>query len=383
MCQGGRQLIFSNINLLTKEGIVGVDIGSSAIKIVRAEPSKQGAHITNVAMCQTPPECIRDGVISNVAEMASTIRNCMRIAGIKAVDAVTSVAGPGVIVRQIQLHTMPEKVLRKSLRFEASKYISASLDDSMVEFDILGPAQVEGQMNVILAAAPRAMVESKVMALEQAGLDPIGVDVEVFASLRTLIDYSRDKFLAEGAVALLDIGASHSEINLVCKGKLELSRTIPIAGDSLTNAIMTAKSCNLSEALKYKHEADMSILIDAPPGTKGNSDLLAVQTLIDELLREVRRSVNYYQSQLPEGATDTVIDALILSGGTARLIGLAPYVQSRLHLDVRVGNPALVDLIQSSSENEFHADDSPLISVAFGLAAKEMSITAKDESVAA
>jgi len=307
----------------------------------------------------------------------------MRIAGIKAVDAVTSVAGPGVIVRQIQLHTMPEKVLRKSLRFEASKYISASLDDSMVEFDILGPAQVEGQMNVILAAAPRAMVESKVMALEQAGLDPIGVDVEVFASLRTLIDYSRDKFLAEGAVALLDIGASHSEINLVCKGKLELSRTIPIAGDSLTNAIMTAKSCNLSEALKYKHEADMSILIDAPPGTKGNSDLLAVQTLIDELLREVRRSVNYYQSQLPEGATDTVIDALILSGGTARLIGLAPYVQSRLHLDVRVGNPALVDLIQSSSENEFHADDSPLISVAFGLAAKEMSITAKDESVAA
>ena len=358
-------------SLLAHESAVGVDIGSSSIKLVHAEPTKQGFRVSHVAICPTPPESVKEGVVINVPDVAAAIQFAMRSAGIKASSAVTAIAGPGVVVRHVQIPRMSEQLFRKSINFEASKFISASVEDSIVEFELLGEAG-EDQMNALVVAAPRAIVDSKVNTIEQAGLDPLAVDVEAFATYRTLVEQSTDPSLRETTIALLDIGASHTEINLVCNGKLELTRTIPIAGRSLTNAVKNAENCTEDEAEQKKCSLDLSELIGMPAGSASSPGLKVLQSLVDEILREIRRSVNYYQSQLPDGAAETSISRLIFTGGTSRLKGLLPYAGSRLNVEVTAGSPVLSNLISlSSSQCDLSDEDIPLFTVAFGLAIKE------------
>jgi type IV pilus assembly protein PilM len=367
--QRRRPIVLSS--LLAHESAIGVDIGSSSIKIVQAEPTKQGIRISRVATCPTPLESVKEGVVVNVPEVAAAIQFAMRSAGIKASSAVTAITGPGVVVRNVQIPRMTEQVFRKSMAFEAGKYIPASVEDSVVEFELLGDAG-DGQMSALLVAAPRPIVDSKVAAIEQAGLDPVAVDVEAFATFRTLVEYGGDPSLLEGTIALLDVGSSHTEINLVCSGKLELTRTIPIAGNSLTNAIKNAENCTEDEAEQKKHEYDLGELVGMPAGSASTPGLKVLQSLVDEMLREVRRSVTYYQSQLPDGAAEISVSRLIFTGGSSRLTGLLPYAGSRLNVEVSAGSQVLSGLLNMSrAQVELSEDDAPLFAVAFGLAVKE------------
>jgi type IV pilus assembly protein PilM len=355
--------------LFANEALIGIDIGSSSIKIVHAEPTKQGTRISNVVICPTPPGSVKEGVVMNVPEVASAIQFAIRSAGLKVSNAVAAIAGPGVTVRHVELPVMSEAVLRKSVYFEANKYISSSVEDSVIEFEILGKGQEQGQMNVLLVAAPKVMIDSKVNTIEQAGLVPLAIDVEVFAALRALIEHGSDTSLRESTFALLDIGASHTEINLVCGGTLALTRTIPIAGASLSNAIRNAATCSENEAEQRKFSTDLTELVDAPARSTQDPVLQGVQTLIDELLREIRRSVNYHQSQLPDGSADTIVDKVVLTGGTSRLKGLVPYTKSRLRMEVCGVEAGLGSLV--SRERLPGEEDVPLMTVALGLALRD------------
>ena len=369
-------MVFSR--LFANESVLGVDIGSSSIKIVQAEPARHGAMITQVATCPTPLNAVKEGVILDVPAVAAAVQFAMRSAGIKASNGVAAIAGPGVIVRHVQLPVMSEKILRKSIRFEAGKYIASSIEDSIVEFEILGNIPDSDQMNVLLVAAPRAMIESRVSVLEQAGLEPLVIDVEVFATLRSIVKQSSDNTCPDSTIALLDIGASHTDINLISNGNLALTRTIPIAGTSFTNAIKNAENCSEEEAEQRKHALDLTELVDLPPGATGDQSLRAVQSLLDELLREIRRSINYYQSQLPDGAADTTVDRIILTGGTARFKGLIPYTASRLNVQVEIGGPVQSKEVSlTPDESGVEQGDIPVLNVAFGLAIREMSAAAK------
>lgn len=355
--------------LLANETVVGVDVGSNSIKVVCSEPDMRGARITHAAMCPTPPGSVKEGVVVNIPEVAAAIQFALRSAGIKATSAIGAIAGPGVVVRQIQLPKMTEQVLRKSIYFEAGKHISASIEDSIVEFEILGDADDPAQMNVLIVASPKAMIESRVSALEQAGLEPLAVDIEAFATFRSLISHNPAVGCTENTIALLDIGASHAEINLVSKGKLELTRTIPIAGSSLTNVVKNTVHCTEEEAEQLKCAIDLSGLVEQMPDSTTDPQLKALQSLVDEMLREIRRSINYYQSQLPDG-TEASVNKLVLTGGTANLKGIVPYTASRLKVEVEIGMPG--GGMSESSQTPLSDEDMPLFSIAFGLAVKEM-----------
>lgn len=364
-------MIFSR--LLAKESPIGVDIGTNSIKIVQAEPSKHGITITHVAICPTPPDSIKEGVVVDIPAVAAAIQFAMRSAGIKSSSAVAAIAGAGVLARHVQFPKMQEQVLRKTIHFEAGKFISASIEDSVVEFEILGDGDEPGQMKVMLVAAPKAMIDSRVETLEQAGLEPLSVDVEAFAIFRALLEHNPDQSAMNGTVALLDSGASHTEINLVSRGSLALTRTIPIAGVSFTNALKNALSCDDEQAEQAKFAMDLSELASSSEVAQADPGMKVVQGLVDEMIREIRRSINYYQSQLPEGAPDTSVDKLILSGGTSRLRGLTSYMSSRLNMEVMIGNPALGDLASlSSGDSRLSEEDIPLLAVAYGLAVKEI-----------
>ncbi|MCX6343471.1 MAG: type IV pilus assembly protein PilM [Armatimonadetes bacterium] len=366
-------------SLFGKETVVGIDIGSSCIKAVQIEPTAHGWELVNAAVMPTRPEAIKEGVIFNVADVAADIKTMLKNAGIKANGAICAISGPQVIVRQVQFPKMSEAILRKSVKYEASKHISSSMEDSVVEFQILGDVPDSNMMNVMLVAAPRDVVFSRVSALEAAGLEPLVVDVEAFSIIRSFIEFNATDEYLDSTVALIDMGASHTDVNIVSCGEFALTRNIPIAGNSFTNAVKSLTGSLFEEAEIMKLQMTANQSLDEIDIEDPNSRCWrVVQPLLDELIREIRRSVNYYQSQFPEGSSDSHVSKVILTGGSARMRGIDTYMSNKLTIKVEIA-----DIFKQSAINveripkEFLSEHGPILAVGTGLALKELMVESK------
>ena len=359
--------------LFGKDSFVGIDIGSSSIKAIEIEASGEGWRLVSAAVQTTPPECCRDGVITNVFDVSQTVRKLLRSANIKSTNAVAAISGSQVIVRQCQFPKMTEAALRKSIRYEAAKHISASMDDSVVEFEIMGNVPDSDQMNVMLVAAPREMVESRISVLEAAGLDPISLDVEAFSLIRAMVGTDTSGQFQQKTVALIDMGARHTDVNVISNGDFALTRNIPIAGDSFTNAIKTLTGFTYEDAERLKFEMTIQESLDKlNQQDVENKCWRVVQPLLDELLREVRRSLHYYQSQFPEGVEQSHVTKIILSGGTAKMPGMAAYMSAKSNVPVEIAD-VFTDtrIVPGRFVGDFIEEQGPVLTIAAGLALKE------------
>lgn len=344
--------------LFGSETVIGVDIGSRLTKIVLAEPVGSGRwNITKAASCSTPPDAVKDGIIVERYAVAQALKNLLSVTGLSHVTgAVAAISGPGVLVRHVQLPRMSEATLRKSVRYEAAKYITTNVDDSTVEFEIIGATVgSDDKMDVMLVAAPQEMINSRTETLEMADLEPISMDFEAFAVQRALIDVSPTRPGEGATLALLSIGASSSELNIVANGYHALSRSIGIAGDHFTNALKTENKCTWDEAEQIKHLVDMSALLNPEADPDATRTARSVQPVLDEIMREVRRSTNYFRSQVNEGSIGLPsqvlaesepgrgaglanVSRLIITGGSSLLMGLERYMSARLGMPVEIWN---------------------------------------------
>jgi len=386
--------------IFNKQGIVGLDMGSYTIKAVQVEPTRTGWRLMQIAQCPTPPDSIRDGVIVQPEEVASAIKRLLRENAFRASCAVTAIAGASVIVRQVTLPKMSETMLRKTIRYEASKYVSTSIEDSYVGFEILGDAdtpsaegeQVEKQMHVLLVVAPREMVDAQIRTLELAGLETLAIEVEAFAFYRALFEINRVAMaqMKEQSVVIADIGAASTNLYIVANNSFFLTRTIPIAGDAFTQTVQSLLHCSWSEAERFKRTVDLRQLLkrrsarsrasasDEEEPAEGASSaqeeavLKALQGQVDELLREVRRSLHYYQSQFPEGSPQGQVSKIILTGGSSQLSGFAEYAGARLGLEVEPGDPFNnPDFDTAHISAEALQMFTPVLGIAVGLAVRE------------
>jgi len=357
-----------------QQNTIGIDIGSSCIKAVEIEPTSSGWTLANAAVVPTPREALKDGSVINIVDVAHEIRTMLRDAGIKATSAVCAISGSQVIVRQVQFPKMPEASLRKSIKYEAGRYISSSMEDSVVEFQILGDAEDPTQMNVMLVAAPREMIDSRVTVLESAGLEPLVIDVESFALIRSLVEFNATDEYLNSTIALIDIGASHTDVDIVSHGEFALTRNIPIAGDSFTNAIKSLTGGTFEEA----EQAKLVMTSQCPVDQIGNMDpdnksWRVVQPLMDELIREIRRSIHFYQSQFPEGAPEAQVGKVVLTGGTARMPGLDAYVSAKLSTPAEVASVFRQTAIGAGRVSQQFIDEhGAVLAVCAGLALKEL-----------
>ena len=358
--------------LFGKEAYLGVDIGSSAVKVMEVERELSGWRVASAAVEPMPAGSCRDGVIINIDAATQAVSEAIAKSGTRATKAITAISGSQVIVRQVQFPKMTETTLRKSIKYEASRFISAPMDESVVEFEILGDSDEPEQMNVMLAAAPREMIESRLEVIQKAGCEPVSVDVEAFALQRTLVTLRPSAEGTDNTIALIDMGATHTDVNLVCRGEFALTRNIPIAGDSFTNGIRAAFNVSVEEAEKMKHDLGIS---DSPsPGSGEGENRLwrAVQPMVEELIREIRRSVNFFQTQYPEGSELSRIEMLLLAGGSALIPGIGEYLSSRLNIRAEVADVFDRSVVSLGGlDPEFAKKNAPLLAVVLGLAMKE------------
>ena len=319
-----------------KEKFVGIDIGHLTINIAQVERIGSIYRITGCATVPTPPGSVAEGVVTDVDAVADAIKQAMRESRISATTANLAVAGASVVVRTVKMPAMPEAALRKSIRFEAGRYVPSSVDESYIEFEIVRETE-DGQMEVLLAACPRDMVESKLAAAAKAGLDVEVVDVEAFALYRTLVEADEMSDASEQTIAIIDVGGEGTQVSVIDKGIFALTRLIPIGGKALTTALQNYFKMSPEDAEAGKRALDLNALVNHD-GPMENPPLRVVQPLVDELVREIRRSLNYYQSQQTDQGQYAAVSHILMAGGASAMQGLPNYIGNKLNLPATAPN---------------------------------------------
>lgn len=360
-------------SLFGKEVVIGLDIGSSMIKAVQVEPTRGGFRIVRAAEQKTPQGAVRDGVIVSRDSVATAIRQMLKAADITANSVALSVSGPSVTVRQIRVPKMTSATLSKSIRYEAGKYISTNADDAALSFEILGACKDDAtQMDVMLVGTSRDLVESRVAVAQLAGLEAVAVDIESFTLLRSLVDLSPEDFEDENLRAIVDIGAAHTEVIILSGPDFALTRSIPIAGDTFADALKNQLRIEPSEAELRKRDVDMGALITGEASAESIELSRIIQTTMDELLREIRRSINYFQSQLADEGVTANLSEILLVGGSSQIRNLAAYISARLGIPARLCDPFSSPRLEISPEaEEWLQEQGPSLTIALGLALKE------------
>ena len=356
---------------------IGIDIGSHAIKVVQLAPARNGFTCLRAGSTPTPPEAIKQGVVEDRLAVAEAVDSLLNTLGITTPWVVAAVAGPTVVVRQVRLPVMPEQQLWKSITWEARNHISFPVEDSTVSFQILGTNTVDGtlQMDVMLVATPRELVDSRVEALEQAGLEPIAVELEPFALIRGALELPLDGQYPKETMALVSIGATYTHISIVSNGQFVLTRSVTVAGDSFTAAIASALGVDTAQADEIKMTEVKAVSSEedrAQLSPVGQQASRALEPQLEELVREVRRSFAFYDyQQTPGGSAADGVSHIILTGGSANLPGLAECLNDQLSMRVETLDPFGQGAVHIPDHaDELHAQAS-LLSTAFGLALRE------------
>ena len=322
-----------SLNPFKKKSYVGIDIGHKTINLVHLDRSGGGWKVSRSISVPTPPESVSESVVIDEEAVGAAIKTGLREGKIHAGTAITSVSGGSVIVRLVKdMAKMSEDMLRKSIKFEAGRYVPSSVEDSYIEFEILDQSQSE-TMSVMIVAAPRDVVESRIKAIEFAGLDVEAVDVESFATYRSLIEFDETSDLTSETIALVDLGSELTTVSIVSNGNFVMTRTIPQGSQAWTEALMEYFKLTEEDAESGKAQLDLTELTQ--DAVLENQPLRVLQPQVDDLVREIRRSLNYFQSQQTEDGDAQQATHLVLSGGGARIVGLAPYMAHKLGMDVR------------------------------------------------
>ena len=377
--------------MLRSRSIIGLDIGSHHIKAIYLERRRGGWTVTAAGVAPTPPDSVAEGIVHEPVRVADAVGALLRERNIPPGEAVAAISGSTVTVRQIRMPNVPTNSLPKAVRFEAAKYLP-SVQESAVEYAVLGKSGEPLQLDVLLVAAPNEMVNSRVQAMELAGLEPVAVDIEAFALLRSL---SAAGFDLSEPMAVLNMGAAFTDFHILYDENIALTRSIPMGGAMLTQAIVSAANVTADEAEALKEYLDLQppppfvshaaaveegrdLPAEIPPPPLPGLDMAMQVTMpfLDEILREVRRSLNFYHSQFPEGASQANVTRLLLCGGTARMRGLAGFLEERLSVPVAVldlfnatGHLAGVDV--DGPTRDWLRDRSADLAIATGLALKE------------
>jgi len=332
------------------KSVIGLDIGSRSIKAVELTREGGGFVMTGYGQTEVLAEDHRPDAILDV----------LRDHPFHTKRVVTSVYGKSVIVRYLTMAQMPEEDLRNAIRFEADKYIPFDVDDVVMDCQAFQDDQEESdEMRVLLVAVKRALIDDHVSLLNGIGLQPTVVDVDAFAVgnafelARGGAFYEED---SERSIALLDIGANKTNINIFHNGTSYFTREIYLAGDDFTHAIAKRLGVEIEEAEQRKREsADTS------------EELMeAVMPALDDLANEILLSFDYFENQF-----DREVEEVYLSGGGARLVGIDAALERTLSRPARMWDPTDgIEINEGAVDVEAVRTNASQLAVAVGLASR-------------
>lgn len=326
------------------ETLMALDFGSTSIKLCIAKVQGHSLCVERLVETLLPQNALREGVILEPDTVSKAVRETLQRAGRFPKSAMIALSGPQTTARPVHLPAMPIEALEKSIQFEAGRYLPSSAEEHYIGFEVV--EQSEDHLEILLVAAPRASTEVFVEIVEKHGVEVESVELQPFAFWRAIQVAFRGQ--TPPAYAFVDLGGGHTQVSVARGPLLALTRHIPIAGETLTAALKGYFHYRDEEAYEVKRNLNLEELVAHTP--QENPPLRLAQPILDELIREIRRSLNYYQSQFqPQGGRDGRIEKLYLSGGTARLNGIATYFEHKMGIPTSVFDPFEGDIVNFES----------------------------------
>jgi type IV pilus assembly protein PilM len=347
-----------------KKSLVGLDIGSSAVKAVELKQTKKGFQLVHFRMVPLPPEAIVDGAIMNSGAVVEAVSELIATEKIKNKEVATSVSGHSVIVKKIKLPQMTEEELEESIQWEAEQYIPFDITDVNLDVQILGPdEQNVGQMEVLLVAAKKDMINDHMAVLHEAGLTPLVMDVDAFAIENM---FEANYGVTEGeTVVLANIGASATNVNILRGGVSTFTRDISIGGAQFTEEIQKQLNVSHEEAESLKLGGDLGAPTETTEAVIPQEVGGIIRSVSESVAIEIQRSLDFFAAT----ATDDKIAKIYLMGGSSKVPGLSSVVEAKLGISTEVANPFKAVQINEKNFNLAHITEvAPAAAVAMGLA---------------
>jgi len=346
----------------SKKDIVGVDIGSSSVKVVRLRESRGAYHLVNAGVMPQEPDAIVDNMIMDSTSIVATVKNLMSGMKIKSKRVATSISGHSVIIRKILLPIMTEEELEASIQWEAEQYIPFEVSEVNIDFQILGPDEKDpSHMGVMLVAAKKDYVDDFVSILTEAGLEPVVMDIDCFAVENMFgVNYG---FFENEIVALVDLGASTIRVN-VLKGDVSVfTRDIQAGGNLLSEELQKRLGISREEAEKAK--MGYRDIEDIDPEAIDE----VLQDAVENLVQELQRSLDFFSAT----STDDKVRKIFLSGGVSNSQLVCETLEERLGVAVEVLDPLRnVVVNEKEFDPEYLKTIGPTFSIAVGLAMRKV-----------
>jgi len=345
--------------------MVGLDIGSSSVKAVellRRGRSKE-FELTHLGVASMPAEAIVQGAFLNSSAIVEGIREAIEKAKIRTKNVAAAVSGHSVIVKKVSLPAMTRDELDEQIRWEAEQYIPFDVNEVNLDFQILNGVGGEGQMEVLLVAAKKDLVDDYVQVIREAGLIPAAIDVAAFAVENAF--EANYEVRPDEVVALVNIGAQVVNINIISNGAPAFTRDITTAGNQYTEEIQKALSISFEEAERIKLGGRRSESSQEVVPQEVES---AMRSVTETVIGEISRSLDFFSAT----SADSRIERIVLCGGGASVAGLQAGFQKRSGGKVEIMDP-LARMIPSSKFDADYLDEvAPALGVGVGLALRRM-----------
>jgi type IV pilus assembly protein PilM len=343
------------------KNLVGLDIGSSSIKAVELKRTRAGIQVLHLGMEPLSTDVVVDSMIMDSPSVASAISKIFTEHNMKARSVATSVSGHSVIVKRITVPVMTEQELAERIQVEASQNIPFDISDVNIDYQLLSDDVAAANMDVLLVAVKKDKILNYTNVLSMAGKSPAIVDIDVFA-LQNCYEFNYDP--APGStVALLNLGASVMNINIV-KGTTPLfTRDVSVGGHQYTDSLQ--KELDLSfddaEALKLGHKV----------GTVSEDAKAPILQQVTELIvLEIQKTFDFFRAT----SAGEHIEKIYLAGGSAKVPGLIEALRREFSLPAEFLDPfQRMEYGESGAGTELITQNAGQMAVAVGLALRSFA----------
>ena len=339
-----------------KKTTIGLDVGSGLIKIAVVDHGRGDPELTKVVITPLLADAIVEGEVMDPGIVTDAIRSAMEEAGVKGKNVVTAVGGRDVIIKKIQIERVKEQQARELMRWEAEQHVPFDMESVELDFQILDPDGDGMEMQVLLVAAKRELVENKMRMLTDAGIAPSVVDVDAFA-LHNAFEMNHPAAM-HGVVGLVNIGHDVTNINVLDEGIPILTRDITVGTRRFREDLQRERGVSAEDAEQLLQGFDRSPHLDAVNESRG-----------EEIAVGVERAAAFLASS---SRSASPLRALYMCGGGARVPGLAEALGKRLRIPVELANPLAKLRVRDGALDSVVTDEvAPLLMLPIGLALRQ------------
>jgi len=333
----------------------GLDIGSHNIKIVKLARKQDKYFLSAFGVAPSTSKGLLSEAEGDLVALAEIIKKLYQETKIKTKNVAVALPQDQVFVRAVTLPLLSEAELESALKWEAEQYIPLPLEEVVLTHEIVEKTKEGGKekIEVLLAAAPKNLIEKVIKVLKMADFNPVSLEMEITAMARSLVSPDLK------SVLLVDLGAKATDLAVVENAQVVFVRSISTGGEALTRAVEMELNLESTQAEAYKKA--YGVKAEELEGKISS----AINPILEVIIEEIEKTTRFYQTKGKN------LKIIILTGGTANLPEIASVLAKKLNIEVQVGNP-FNQIVEDSLLNKIPSSDLPLYAVAVGLAMKEL-----------